>query len=321
MEVRQITADEFGLFDALANKCGSLFNTTMWTSLFSPFARSYGIYTKSGSLVGGFSIYLDHRWGLRILRNPPFTPTCGPFIELQATHPTSVAETRRKVLEAMALFLDRNSFAVVSLPLSPGIEDTLPFFWRRFKVIPNYTYILDLKQEDINLESGMSTTRRNDVTKARRDGLEARQIDDLSIVRVMVQRTFARKKKRVNLAALDAILHSYANPTNSFAVGAFRNDSILACCFIIYDGRAAYYLLGARDERRPHHGAGALALFEALCIAQRLGLERFDFEGSTVPAIERYFRGFGGRLTPYFTINKGWLALEMALKLYKRELF
>jgi len=47
----------------------------------------------------------------------------------------------------------------------------------------------------------------------------------------------------------------------------------------------------------------------------------FDFEGSNVPSIERYFRGFGGTLTPYIGVHKAWLPVEMALKLRYRNLF
>jgi len=40
-----------------------------------------------------------------------------------------------------------------------------------------------------------------------------------------------------------------------------------------------------------------------------------------LPEVERFFRGFGGDLVPYFTVNKAWLPLEFMLKLLKREQF
>ena len=43
----------------------------------------------------------------------------------------------------------------------------------------------------------------------------------------------------------------------------------------------------------------------------------FDFEGSMIPQIEKYFRGFGGELTPYFVLQKNnWMGSTM-LKLRK----
>jgi hypothetical protein len=60
---------------------------------------------------------------------------------------------------------------------------------------------------------------------------------------------------------------------------------------------------------------------EAIKAAKGLGLQTFDFEGSSIPAIERFFRGFGGRLAHHFTVSRAWLPLEMALKFSKRNLF
>ena len=55
--------------------------------------------------------------------------------------------------------------------------------------------------------------------------------------------------------------------------------------------------------------------------AKGKGLKAFDFEGSMLPEVEKFFRGFGGDLIPYYTINKAFLPVEMALKFMKRELF
>ena len=50
----------------------------------------------------------------------------------------------------------------------------------------------------------------------------------------------------------------------------------------------------------------------------------FDFEGSMHERIEKFYRGFGARLTPYFVISKNNLltnvytfAVNIAKKLYK----
>jgi hypothetical protein len=62
-------------------------------------------------------------------------------------------------------------------------------------------------------------------------------------------------------------------------------------------------------------------MWESVKHAKDLGLRYFDFEGSMVPQIETYFRGFGGRLTPYYRINRASLPIEIILKFFKRRLF
>ena len=38
-------------------------------------------------------------------------------------------------------------------------------------------------------------------------------------------------------------------------------------------------------------------------IVEELGLNQFDFEGSRIQPVEQFFRKFGGKLTPYYTVS------------------
>jgi hypothetical protein len=55
--------------------------------------------------------------------------------------------------------------------------------------------------------------------------------------------------------------------------------------------------------------------------AAHRGCKVFDFEGSTIPRVEPFIRGFGGTLTPYYSAAKAWLPLECVLKLRHRGYF
>ncbi|MCL5071056.1 MAG: GNAT family N-acetyltransferase, partial [Actinobacteria bacterium] len=78
----------------------------------------------------------------------------------------------------------------------------------------------------------------------------------------------------------------------------------IAGVYIIWDEKRCYYLLGGYDPEQSHHGGSALAMWEAIRFTKNeLGLDEFDFEGSMVPQIEQFFRKFGSRLTPYYTVS------------------
>jgi hypothetical protein len=47
----------------------------------------------------------------------------------------------------------------------------------------------------------------------------------------------------------------------------------------------------------------SLLLWEAINKSAKKA-KAFNFEGSMIEPIERYFRAFGGKLTPYFEIKK-----------------
>ena len=321
MNIRSLKPGERAAYDELAARHGTLFNRLDWLELFGGRMEILGLFDEGGTLVGGTSIYQERRMGLRIWRRAPFTPTCGPFLEPKARNPVAVVEERRAALECLADHLSRESPALCMLPLDRRIQDALPFFWRGFKVVPNYTYLLDLAPAPEELLKNMSPERRKNIGKTGRDGLVVRAETDLRVVRELVLGTFRRQEKSVDEPCLDAVLFRYARPSNSFAFVTCREGKPIAACFVVHDGRTAYYLLGGYHAEEKHHGAGAAALFAAIRQAKELGLSTFDFEGSMIPAIERYFRGFGGRPTPYLTVNKAWLPVEFALKLWKRNVF
>ena len=45
----------------------------------------------------------------------------------------------------MSDFIEDLPYSIVSISLNKDIVDTQPFIWNKFKVMPTYTYVLDLK--------------------------------------------------------------------------------------------------------------------------------------------------------------------------------
>lgn len=308
-------------YNEMAMKVGSIFNTTNWSKIFGRGVQQYGIYNKGGELVGGFFLYKKGKLGLLIYCNPPFTPTIGPFLNVEAQNPVSVMDTWKKTLSLMTDFINKLSYSIVSISLNKNIIDTQPFIWAKFKVVPGYTYLLDLSVSIEEIRKRMSNERRKNINKATKDGLLVRKVYDFGTIKNLVLKTFSRQDEEINEFYLNKILFEFANNNNSFAFATYKDDIPIACTFCIYDSKTAYYLLGGYDSEDKHHGAGALSLWEAIKYAKESGLKSFDFEGSMIPQIEKYFRGFGGQLTPYYRINKAKLPIELLLKFFKRELF
>lgn len=321
LRVLTLSAENTAALNALAVDRGSVFYSAEWRGVFGSDLQLYGVFDDHGGLAGAFQLVEERRAGIRVLRNPPFTPVCGPLFRVTAKHPVAVREARRDVLTAVADFLACQRRAVVSLSLDHAVQDVMAFCWRGFKATPRYTYQVDLRRSGEEILKGFTSTRRNDVSKARRDGLRVERATDLRVVECLVRGTFTRQKARLDAPVLERILFQFARPENSFAFVVWRGERPIACSFVIHDRQTAYYLLGGYDAVERHHGAGALAVTDAIQEAQRRGLVTFDFEGSMIPAIERFFRGFGGELVHFFTVSRAWLPFEFALKPFKRSQF
>lgn len=321
MNVQMLNEPDAAQHLRLVAERGGVFYSAAWGLVAGSGLHHYGVFEDSGELVGAFLLYEERRMGVSVFRNPPFTPVCGPICQTKGRHGVKILEERRKVVDAMAGFLGRQRFGVVSVALDYDVQDVLPFLWRGFKVVPRYTYVIDLNRSLEEIASGFSPTRRNDISKARRDGLVVRDVSDPAVVSALVQKTLARQRARPHAAEIDRMLRQFACPANSYALAAYRGSTPIACMFAVHDQKTAYYVLGGYDAEAKHHGAGAIVIQEAIQRAKEKGLKTFDFEGSTIPQIERFFRGFGGRLVPYFCVNRAWLPFEIALKFLMRNQF
>ncbi|RJO60419.1 GNAT family N-acetyltransferase [candidate division WS5 bacterium] len=321
MKIVDLPDHDKAKFDEIAAIHGTVFNTTGWASIFGDKIRFYGIYTDNDRLIGGFILYKERKYGFSVYRNPLFTPAIGPFLKIDAQNPTTIMDTWKEALSLLADFIDKIPYSVVSSSLNLNIIDVQPFIWKKFKVIPGYTYLIDLKQPLDELWQNISKVRKNELKKAAKDSLVVQQTDDYICIKNLVLKTFSRQDKDVNEYYLSKILFEFANKNNSYAFIAYKGDLPIAGTFCVYSNGTAYALVGGYDHEQKHRGAGPSVDWECIKYAHKLGLICFDFEGSMNPRIEKYFRGFGGQLTPYYQINKAKLPLEILLKLYRRDLF
>jgi len=312
LSVRSIGDEDLEKYDQLVRNAGTVFAERRWLTLFDGKSRLLGLFDGSDRLVGAFPIPQSKKMGFPITRRQPFTPFSGPYYSEQLLQSRQAFKAHRLFLSEICSFFTREKTAFCRLSLDPSVSDALPFRWKGYKVIPSYTYRIWLEKSENDIRSGFSSTRRRNIRAAHRDSIS---IEPLS------KRTFARQKVSVSNGLIDRILYQYASPSNSFAFAAFNQGRPIACVFCVYDRKSAYYLMGGYDPSSAHHGAGAACMEAAIFKAKSLGLEIFDFEGSIIPAIERYIQGFGGRLTPYFTINRAWMPLEILLKFKKRAVF
>jgi len=321
MLIKLLENCDFETFKDISNSMGYIFNSEKWLKIYDNISL-YGIYDNQQKLVGGFHIYNGKQYSLKHLNNPPYAPHIGLFFENKSQNKSNFQSYTKSIIELVAEFIDTLPSKIITLAIPPIFKDMQPFIWKNFKVIPNYTYQINLNQLSLeDIQNNFSPERRNDIKKAIKDGVETKLNHDNEIVKKLILKTFSRKEKAVNDELLNKILFEFADETNSFSFVSYKNNLPSAAAFCIYTKQRAYYLLGGYDNANKHQGAGASAVWECMKHAKNLGVEYFDFEGSMIPAVEKYFRGFGGDLVTYFTINKAPMPIEIALKFIKRSIF
>jgi hypothetical protein len=304
----------------LVEKCGSVFNQPAWLSLYDSLHVN-GIYNLNNELIGAFNVYSAKKFGVTYYLVPPYSPSNALFFVNPAESNANRISFEKAIHEAISNYFLALKGSLIISAFPPEIIDTQAYFWSKFKVIPNYTYRLVLNKTEEQLFDNLTSEKRKSIRKAQKDNVTVKLCEDYKLVKQLVLKTFDRKNKTVSVEFLDKILFNYANNANSFAFVAYINNTPTACTFCVHNGKTSYYLFGGYDESNKHHGAGPSCMWQAILYARNLGVKIFDFEGSMLQEVEKYFREFGGDLVPYYTIQKAWLPLEILLKLKIRNRF
>lgn len=321
MNIRKITPGEAEQYRNLALSQGTVFNDPEWIRVYGNRIILYGIFDNDDKIIGGFYIYRSSLAGIPFFTAPPHTPSIGLFYSNPAKNPSNRLGVDKEVMATLSAFFKQKKFAVQRYCLPVGITDMQPFIWDKFKVVPFFTYWVDLKNSEEEINSRISPKLRNNIKKAVSDGVTVGQVTDYKVIEPILTETFRRQHEKIDGDRIKKILYDFANPGNSFAFVAMNDNQPVSMAFCVYDRDTAFYLFGGVSEARKHEGAGAFVLWECIRHAKKIGLTCFDLEGSMIRGVEKFFRGFGGEQKSYFTVNRAPLILELLLKFFKREIF
>jgi hypothetical protein len=305
----------------LISECGTVFNLPAWLDMYGKNILVLGIFNDNKDLIGTFFLYAGKKLGLKYFITPPYTPHIGLCYVNPAQSKANIQAFDKEVVTLVKDHLIALKPKLISIALPFTINDTQPFYWDNYKVIPNYTYRLPLNKTKEELFENLTSEKRKSIKRAEKDSLMIKQTTDYKSVKSLIEKTFSRKEKTVSQKYLTKILFEFANEDNSFAFIAHQNDEPSACIFCIHYNKTAFYLFGGYDNANKHHGAGVSCMWEGILHAKKIGLTVFDFEGSMLVEVEKYFREFGGDLIPYYTVHKAGLPIEMVLKLKLRNRF
>ncbi|MCS6917674.1 MAG: GNAT family N-acetyltransferase [Chitinophagales bacterium] len=257
--------------------------------------------------------------GLHLLM-PPLTAYLGPAI--LAAAPDAEHNLHRET--ELLIRLEDNLPACIHFESrwQPQYQNWLPFHWKKYHQSVRYTHLLKLPAEANDLHKGFSEKIHREIARAEKRYVVS-LANDTDALFGLVSETLRRKKAFLNFSA--SYLRQLFAACQTHHAGAIwhavtDDGKIHAAVFIVWDKEKAYYVIGGRSPGSGNSGAMSLLFWEVfkhLCGRTKV----FDFEGSMLEGVGSYFRSFGARCVPYFSLRKTshWLlrskeALKYVLK-------
>lgn len=261
------------------------------------------IVESGGEIVAAMPYATKTRFGFKIVGQPGLTPTLGPW--MRRHDGKDRVGHQKKLQQDLLAQLPRFDYFLQSW--HPTQTNWSAFFWSGFTQTTRYTYVLPDLSDEAKLWSGLHGNIRREIKKASsRFKLDVREEENvetfLSLNRMVFERQGVERSyteelvKRIDRAAAK-------RACRKILVAEDERGRIHAGVYVVWDENSAYYLMGGSDPALRTSGATSLCLWEAVRHAASI-CQQFDFSGSMIEPIERFFREFGATQVPYFHLTK-----------------
>jgi hypothetical protein len=282
-----------------------LFSQAWWLDAVAENTWDAGLVYRKERVVGALPFLSRRRWGLTLLTQPKLTQTLGPWLRPTGkSYPKALAH-EKDVLDALIDTLPQHHYYAQNWHFSQ--KNWLPFYWRGFEQTTRYTYRLDLSQSLDEIWKGFQKDIRGNVNKAQnRFEVSAEETDDIRELIPVLEKTFMRQGKKFPfskdfLIGLDE--RARERGQRIIILGCDSEGRAHAGTYVVWHGDTAYQLLNGYDPDYRQSGAGSLCVWEAIKKSSN-HVRTYDFEGSMIEPIERFFRAFGAKQVPYFRVSR-----------------
>ena len=259
---------------------------------------------KGGQIVASMPYYLKKEGMFKLISMPKLTQTMGPYIKYPKKQKYYKKLSWDK--EIMTSLIEQLPYCdAFNQSFNSKITNWLPFYWKGFNSSVRYTYTIENIAFD-NLEKLLETDIRRRKRKANELGVEVFEGEDIETFYEVNMKTFQRKGLEKPFS-LDFLKRFYKIVKEHNACKMFfakdNENNIIAVNFLVYDNNRVYYILGGIDPLKKDLGAMDVILYESIKFAIETN-RIFDFEGSMIDSIEKYFRSFGAVQTQYLQVFK-----------------
>lgn len=299
MNYRTLNKSEYSDWDKFVDSSpqGSIYSKSYYLkSIGCPF--KIGIVEDSANIIAGIVLSKNE---VGVYSNPLFVKYLGILYS-----GGSISKKRGNDKYKIDRIIIKNlpHFSIWSYYFHPKYDNWLNFYWNAYEQTTQYTYQIDFSESPDfrknyleKVKSPIRTALHNELI-----------IDDISIDNFITvnKKSYTAKKRKPPYSdkKLKILLRSLSDSNSIyFKCVKDKNDNIHSVAAVAYDKKTANLILNGTDHGFAKFGGNTYLIDHMIKFASQ-NSKLFDFEGSMHERIEKFYRGFGANLTPYFLIYK-----------------
>ena len=261
---------------------------------------------KGNDIWAAMPYYLIERDGLKIITKAPLTQNNGIIFRYPPNQKyISRLDFEENIINQVCDFIESLNIDRYEQQYHYQFVNWLPFYWRKYREITRYTYVIEDTSDISLIEKQFSSNIRKNIKKAKKLVSVKEELDIEKLFEVN-EMTYKRQGKKSPfsfefLKNLHTQCQNHSQGKSYYAIDRFEN--IHSIIYLVWDSQAVYLILGGSNPEFRSSQAYTLLISESIRFASQMGL-KFDFEGSVIQPIENAFRAYGGVQKPYFRIYK-----------------
>ncbi|MCZ2393807.1 MAG: aminoacyltransferase [Chitinophagales bacterium] len=256
-------------------------------------------FDKSGRIQAYFPFVFKKQGFWNKITMPLFTPYMGPRI----LYPDGLTEYEKRSLENQileGLISELNGFDDIRIKWDRAYDNALPFYWQSFRIEISYTYCIN-NTSDLNvLFFHFKKSIQRQIHKASSQ-LIVKENTEIDNVLDMLEKSLGYRVNHSLMRKLHELVKRYNRYHILEAIDS--KGKVIGAIYLVFDQHELLYLYGGYDDKYNNSGAMPLLFWQALQLAHQKSLT-FNFEGSMLKGVERFFRSFGGQLSPVYSLKR-----------------
>ena len=275
-------------------------------------------YERKGAIIAAMPLYIPCE---NVVTMPHYTRAMGIWVAAGSddTKYTSRLEIRQSICRS---FIDELSkYRSFLQYFQEDFTDWLPFYWSGYSQTTRYTYIIQNIKDLNRVESDMSQQIRRNIKSAKTEKILVQH--SMTTKELLQAQAQSFQRQNIKNKQSDTVLRRLIDVSRERGQGDIfggydEAGNLHAAAFIVWHDGTAYYIAGGGDPELRQSGAHSLVMWEAIRFVSQFA-DQFDFNGSMLPGVEHFFRSFGAKQTPYFTISRGKPSLMDRLRIKLRK--
>ncbi len=288
----------------------SIFLSWKWISYFCDDFKVFEI--SIDNKIAYLILPIEKKLGFTIIRNPLLSPYCGFLFD-------NGFDENKKNLAINSLLAQLPKCDEMHLDFHP--DYFVDKYEMAHKLTSKITYKLKLDVED-KIYANFKDALKRQIKKGEKN-LIIESTKDVKLLYNLYLKSQSKQQNKL-LISYDELkkIVDWGFEENCMRIDIIKNeqDNYIAASLLCFDNSTSYYLLGGQDPLFSNSGAMSFLLWQQIRISIAMQKIYFDFEGSIIPSIAKFFSNYGATLYNYNSLQKNASGLLSILKKVKNIL-